>query len=363
MPLLILLLSLVVSSCGRPKDNAMRGEQPFIARGENKVFLSLEHSQDASLLRQKLLNTIVQSALKEPLRKASDSIGFRDEFIIGNTKKDILAQDEVIYKENEQWMSKVIVSYQDRLEVYFVPDQILISRLVAVLNLKADADRDFLWVKPHLSATAKGSTFYLLSFNHDDLIANDEHFFQEDYDWGSDYSTKELNILKNQKIEIRVNYNFLTQSGVPQRFNGSNRLNCSRDLVEAGAFCGQHYYTRIVNGGSFEKTQMTDLTKLGLEIEIGNNFFNPVQLEAHLESDGLFTISANPSELMDLNFYKIAFKTFTPPAYIKKVVNYDLTPGCNPIHTSTTEAFSAQSSFSIRLKVMGRGERLRSIIF
>jgi hypothetical protein len=363
MPLLILLLSLIISSCGRPKDNAMRGEQPYIARGENKVFLSLEHPHDASLLRQKLLNTVVQSALKEPLRKTSDKIFFRDEFIINNTKRDILAQDEVIYKENELWMSKVIVSYQDRLEVYFVPDQILISRLVAVLNLKADADREFLWVNPHLSATAKGSTFYLLSFNHDDLIANDESFYQEEYDWGADYSTKELNILKNQKLEILVNYNFMAQTGVPQRFKGSNSLKCSWEYIESGTFCGQHYYTRIVNGGSFEKAQMNDLAKLGLDIEVGKKFYNPTQLNAHLVSDGFFKISVNPSELVDLDSYRIAFKAFTPPAYIKKVMNYDLTPGCNPIHTSATEAFSAQSSFKIRLKVIGRGERLRSIFY
>lgn len=363
MRLLILLLSLVLSSCGRPKDNAMRGERPFIARGENKVFLSIDHPNDVSLLRQKLLNTVVQSALKDPLRKTSDSISFRDEFIINNMDKDILLQDEVIYKENEQWMSKVIVSYRDRLEVYFVPDLILVSRLIDVLNLKADADREFLWVNPHLKSTAKGSTFYLLSLNHDDLIANDEYFYQEEYDWGADYSTKELNILKNQKVEIKVNYDFLVQTGVPQRFLGSNRLKCSRDLVEAGGFCGQHYYTRIVNGGSFEKTQMTDLANLGLDIEIGDKFFNPSQLNAHLESDGFFKILLNPSEMVNLISYKIAFRALPPPAYIKKVMNYDLTPGCNPIHSSATEAFGAQSRFNIRLKVMGRGERLRSIIF
>jgi hypothetical protein len=360
MPLLILLLTLIISSCGSPKDNAMRGEQSFLSRNENKVFMTIDHSK-SSLLRQKLLNTVVQSAFKEPLVKKEHVVESRDEFIIGDKRQEMLIQDEVIYKENEQWMTKVVVSYEDRLEIYFVPDGILVSRLITVLNLKPDNSRTFLWVNPRINSTQRGNTLYLLSLSHDDLILNDQDFYQEEYKLGNQFSEKVFSILKNQKIKLKVNYEFFVQAGVTVQFKGANPFKCTRELAEMGD-CSGHHYKRVVNGGSFEKTEMLNFDLLGFEVVIDNKSFLPTNLRAVHVAAGSFSAFIDTNELVDQDSYNISFKTSSPAALLRPSHNFDITPGCRPAHTSYTEAFGTQSNFSIEMVIFGRGEKLRTII-
>lgn len=354
MPIFILLFTLLLSSC-KTKNNSLSTEQKSIS--ESTVSLSIADPDGQSLIRHKLLNIIVQNSLQKPLLSNDHAIAKGDELIVGDKKSTMSFGEERDFSQNEKWLSKVVVSFHDRLEIYFVKDGLYVSKLPELLGLHAGAERVFRWVDVPLSKTSKGHTYYLVSLNREDLMENDSQFFQEEINLSEGHSGKVFHILKRQKVEVMVDYEYSVQAGAIQEFSGRFITRCTRDMMDTG-LCGPCYYKRLMPGGAYEKSEVKDLNQLGFAISINENQFPLSSLSASKGPSNQFQFSLKRDEAFDLEI-----KPGNSSSEERTSRNSEMPAGCKSGHNANTELFASKSIFKIKIKVLGRGEALHSLVF
>lgn len=373
---LILLLS-TFGACGK-KSNQINSDRLFTVKEEldNKkevitntelsvpsvipsfVFeraLTIPHSGNISTIRSKLLNKIVETSYPSSEIISSHTIQIHDELqnieLTENELKD--------YEIKEKILTKVIVSFSDREEVYFVQEKILAQDLISILGLKLEENRKLKIVSTPYRETYFGLTFHIVSVNHEDLMLNDQSYYNSD----SIISNFQEKIMHEsyKKILLKIGYDFKVQSLSPVSYVAPV-VRCNKDLKEAG-MCGPGCnFTTDLPANDYKKTNPKNLLDIGLVLRYGNKEMRIDQLELIDFREGYFEINLdsinNLNKEATFEFLKIA-----NPVYSGASGHYNFGSGCHSIDKSQVSPYGLNtlSNFSFKMTTFGRGEELKKI--
>lgn len=353
MPYLLILLSLIFVSCKQQKTNAL-SEAGVKSHLEQSAFLTVKNTQATSFFRGKILNTFVEE--KFPTGLIAMQMKNRDEL------KHYAMDDRslVLYGEKEKNSAKVIVSYSDRSEVFFLPENIPLETLAASLNLKPEAHKVFKWVTTNTTKTFNGVVLYLVSMNLEDIVKNDQNYFNEVIDLKNEFAGKKIGVTDGVVLEFKIAYSGYQQAEVAQSFEGA-RISCRRESLESGE-CGKCSFQRSVPAGHYLKIENLPLSESGITLRLGErvyllNEFNPV-----VESNGLkLTINASDYDLRNVEDSELMVSKLE--ALSKFSPNYGHSGYCPDRSGGSVIGLDRKVEASVLVTVRGRGTELLKDVF
>ena len=353
-----IILSLIFTfvSCGKKENKLLKGAVSVEAI-EQKDFLTIPHEYNKSLIRSKLLNIIVEKDFPALVDNPDNAVKARDEL----NKFDISDRDLKNYQQKEKEFTKVIVSYVDKEEIYFVEERILFTELIKKLELYPEGgDRVLKMFSSNNERTYKGGVVYIISVNHRDLMENDRAFYKEKINMNKN----SIVIDSNKTAILSVNYDFFMQKVAVQNFQYTKILRCSRDLIEAGTPCGTPCeYKRHMPSGDFEKVGQPNLNDLGFNLKYTDSLMTTHQLEISKKQDGLFEIEIKYYELSDEDFFTLEMVQTPSSSYPRSAPGFDYNHMCEAGQRNVNGNITLQSkvNFSMALTLLGRGAELKKI--
>ena len=347
MRIFLILLTLSMVSCG--KENFIGSNKPRVLV-DQKSFLTINDEAATALFRSNILNAIVEKEL--PSSTNIHEVGYREELQeFSMTEKDLKS-----YKEKEATMAKVVVSFPERTEIYFLPEGVFVSDLVEVLELSEDSERVFKLITSDDTKTYKGGVFYLVSLNHNDLMVNDKKFFQTTLHLKNDFNKRQIPLDPNRVFKIDVDYNFYKETLTTQAVTKPAPL-CTVELIEAG-MCGPCHYREGVGSGHYEKTQVRSLSDLGFKVSVNGKDL-PLTEIGSLTKEGSVHIDIPSFEIY--NSAVMFLSTSSSPVYYETYESVDFLGACQNVPKTKLVNFQSRAEFSVTVNIWGRGEELKVI--
>lgn len=353
--LILITLATVLVSCGK-KENTL-GSSVVTAAFEQKDFLTIPHEENASLIRSKLLNIIVEQTFPAQTLNPENSLKKNDEL----KNFDMSERDLRNYQDKEKGFSKVIVSYPDREEVYFVPERVLVVNLVSELELAAGTDRVLKMLPSDNDKTFKGGVFYIVSLNHSDLMKNDQRFYSIETSNMKNLTNQSLLIDSFKSVILSIDYDFYIQKLVTQSF-ATKAARCTRDTIESGE-CGRVCsYKRDMPAGDFEKASETSLNNLGLSVKYADRSVGLNDVEIVNKKDGHFEVKIENVEALADNF-TLQIAQSSSATYQRSANGYAYSNDCQGHEKNIYGNVTIQSkvNFSVTMTTFGRGAELKKI--
>jgi hypothetical protein len=111
-------------------------------------------------------------------------------------------------KNYEKHFAKLIVSYANREEVYYVPEESNHEWLLENLHIERNTSNNYIWINKKLS---KGKTSFLISTNKEEILKNEVNFIKKD----SIVETMSELHLSNISQFQKVSYNIEAKHAAP----------------------------------------------------------------------------------------------------------------------------------------------------
>lgn len=352
--LIIITLAALVS-CGKKENNL--GSSVSIEAFEQKNFLTIPHDEKNSLIRSKLLNSIVEQSFPALVNNSENLVKKNDEL----NKFEMSERDLKNYQEKEKAFSKVIVSYSNREEIYFVPAKIPVANLVKELELSVETDRVLKLMPVDNVKTYSGGTIYIVSANHADLMKNDQLFYQTKSEAMNNFTNQSLLIDSYKSVVLSVDYDFYLQKLSTQAFTG-NTVRCTPEAREEGSCGAQCTYKRNMPSAEFEKVNEKSLEKLGFSVRLADKMISVNDLVVMNQKDGHFEVKIGLQEIVGDNF-TLGIVQMPSVNYQRSAPGFDYTEICRGSYRSVNGNVTIQSkvNFSVTVNVFGRGAELKKI--
>lgn len=352
--ILILIILSALVSCGKKQANNL-GSSVSMVVFEQKVFTTIRKGQDKSLIRSKLLNLIVEQTFPPETINPENTVNKHDEL-----HKYVMSDSELnLYEEKEKEFSKVIVSYHDREEIYFLPERVPVINIISELELSAGVDRVFKRVLTDYEKTYKGGVVYLVSLNHRDLMKNDQKFYRAKSDINLvNHSTT---IDNNKSAFLSIDYTVSLQKLVPKKFGG-HIIKCTPELIEAG-MCGlQCAYKKDVPSSEFEIVKEDKIEKLGFRIKYEDMLVNINDMQIMNKKEGYFEVKMDHQEALK-DSYLVTIIQDDSEYYYKMTTGYDYTNMCSESERDVwkNETLSSKVNMVVTMHTFGRGAELLQI--
>lgn len=349
MPYLLILFSLLFIAC--KKENQV-SQHAVVKSSEQKSFITIAHNEGESVFRNKIMNAIVEG--KFPDEKEVSALKKGDELIGYEMNK----RDMELYRQREQESTKLIVSFSDRLEIYFVPKQVVVKGLIDQLGLRAEAQRRFKWLNADEVQTAPGQTLYLISINHEDLMENDKKFYQENYDLRDLPAKKSFSVESYREVLVNLKYQFFREVPVVKNFTGK-KIPCSRELLESGG-CGFCEYKKSIPSGQYQRAFNASLDELGVKMKLDGQDVTLANLAGQLKSAEEVIFRFTPETLVTGVALKIELEKINP---LSRVVNLPVERNhlCTEDEGRGSITLGNKAHVDLKVTILGRGEKLRSI--
>ncbi len=349
MPYLVLLLCLVFSAC---KKGHQVSHLASVSSNEQRSFIVIAHAEGESVIRNKLLNAIVEE--KFPQGREESIIKESDE-LKGHAMSE---RDIKFYSEKESLMTKLVVSFSDRTEIYFLPPQMFVSDIAGSLNLAPEANKTFKWLKREGELTEAKKTLYLVSVNHEDLMENDKKYYKEFFDLKDLSVRTTFKVEKFREVILGLNYQFFKERPVMQNFTGRT-VKCNRDLAEAG-MCGQCVYKKLVPSGFFDKIENPSLDELGVYLSLDDQNVFLSGLGPQMIAPGQVSFQLKVESFAGQSLLKIDLEKRAPGSYSvgSNAVRDHL---CKGDEGAGNISLNISSQLELKVEILGRGERLKEI--
>lgn len=261
--------------------------------------------------------------------------------------------------QNEKKATKLIVSYTDRIEVYFIPEYVPLELIISKLGLKAEEERTFRWIKTDVSKTYNGARLYLVSLNIDDIIKNDQSFFEEAYDYNNQYLGQKIKLAPGKMIEIDFAYNILIQNEETSSFTGIG-TSCTRDLIEAG-MCGPCHYSRNTPAESYSKVTDFPISDMGVAVRMNDNIFNISEMKSKITS-GNIKINIDSTDFNFTRSIDIEIISNGITSLKKYTSGHSYSGFCKSTSNGEEINLKRKLDASVKIKVLGRGSAILSNI-
>lgn len=349
MPYVLFFLCLLLGACGK-KSNII-STPSVVSTSEQRSFIVIAHEKGSSVFRNKALNSIVET--KFPSNNPNFEIKKGDELL----GYDMSERDRAFYEHNERTMAKVIVSFTDRLEIYFVPRKVAIPEITSQLKLTPEAERKFKLINPNGRYTEEGNTLYLISVNYEDLMENDKKFYQENFDLQDLKERSAFYVESYKEMVLSMSYEFFKERDITKLFTGPT-IKCSRDLIEAGT-CGRCEYKKSVPSGNFDKIANPSLDDLGVGLKLDGETIKMGNLTAEMLAPGSVVFHLAPQALDVSVTLKVELEKKALPTY-RISENVEELTYCASVPRGYI-TLASKSSLSLKVKMLGRGEKLKDV--
>lgn len=350
--LIVLIFVTVLSSC---KNSQQLGSTAIPKVFESKSFLTLDFDLDDSILRRKLLNAFVVEQVGDN-HFLDDKIKNGDEFEFIKMKLDLNKRDLELYKVREKTHAKLVVSYSDKTEIFFLPPSVLLSEALATLNLNTKREQKF-YLRGHSKFTSAGQIIYGTYFSQDDLVVNDRHFYQVELLEKSLFMKGPIKIDEGQVASLYIAYKYFLEGVTDRKFSGQARA-CTRDLMEAG-MCECTYHKNVSNQ-KIELKKPDSLEDLGLSFLLDGKLLTLNDLGVLNENQKTNEISidldfSSFSDNRKISFLFVQHKQLVK-SFLSKAGNFE--GNCYRSEGSTTEFLKAEVEIEGKMIIKGRGYKL-----
>lgn len=339
MRIALIILSILAMSCKKENviDNPIQSLSVF-----SRNALVIKHDENASLMRNKILNSFVEE--KFPSNNLAFSIGVHDELL----DADILQRDLNDYIEYEKSMSKLVVSFSDRLEIYFLPEGFPMTETASILNLKTEPGRTFKWIKHSTVKAYPGGKFFLASLNFEDIVKNDQNFFQENKGFNKNVRQLSYTLTPGTALEVTGEFDVYRQKEAIAEVIGEYTF-CRYDRKLPG--CGQCIYKMESVLNEFEKMPAPSITEIDLRIKLNDSDFSIDEMKPEL-SERRFKFIIN-SEDKNVKMALSAGRDYVDE--VKNVDGFDYNISCGDKKVKETHRVKKKMEVSFQMKVLGRG--------
>lgn len=284
MKTLLLILSVFALSACKGTSNKTSASQNVSAYVQ-KAYMTIPHNDDSSLLREKLLHLKLSSLLKQTTALKIEKL---DQFKFARETFQTNTSEQFDYEKQKESSAEIVVSYDDHLEIYFVPTGILRDQVSADLNLKAEEGRILGWMPGTPTTLLKGQTYFVLSASKADLLLNDQKYSVVKIPASSD--TKTIHKFSPyQKVLLSFSLESFSPEITIASVSGGAQAVCKSDMREAG-LCEPCMAKIEKTSGKFVK-QPWSLQQFGLVLLINGKETQVQALAPKLdEKTGMMTV-------------------------------------------------------------------------
>ncbi|MBC7540033.1 MAG: hypothetical protein H7281_14515 [Bacteriovorax sp.] len=347
--LTLLFLSVACKNINSTSSDPNARNLPF----DNSAYLSIPHHDDQSILRRKLLNlSLSNQLLKNDEVDENSKVKNGDEFNFTNDGFNPSSLNLEEYKKIRANAAEVIVSYKDRLEIYFVPTGIERSKALAQLGVITEPGATLSWVDSPDNFLLKNKVYYLLSATKNNLLENDVHFNQQKISLGNDFNEKVLSFSNNQILELEVNVDYSLRETTLVVLRGQN-VKCTRDMHEAGV-CDPCQYKLEAPTNRFIKIPLETSELVDLDIIINGKNYPLNELNPIKDLNGIFRVNLNLKKLVKTDMASIEIHQNTQYPVLKKVQALEMESTCAIKNVSNTIDITPTVKINLELNVKGR---------
>jgi hypothetical protein len=350
MRIALIILSILAMSC--KKENVIDNPTPSL-RAFSRNALTIKHDENASLMRNKILNSFVEE--KFPSNNVANAINVHDELL----DADMIQRDLSDYIEYEKNMSKLVVSFSDHLEIYFLPTGFPIDKATSILNLKTESGRVFRWIKHSAVKANPGGKFFLASVNLEDIVKNDQNFYQENKGANKNVRQLSYNVVPGTALEVTGEFDLYRQKETVVEVLGTNTYCRYAHGLGGDPGCGQCKYKMESVSNEYEKMPSPSITEIGLKIKLNEGDYSIDELKPEL-SERHFKFVIN-GEDRNVNFALSAGRDYSDDT--KTVAGFDYNISCSEKNAQTTNRIKKKLEVSFQMRVLGRGtEFLKNVM-
>lgn len=348
MRFLLLSFLILSASCGKKENSVLAVKSTSSVT--QKSFITISHPEGDSRFREKLLNAVVEE--KFPSADNKYALAFREEL----ENAQLNDSEFNLYKENENSMAKVVVTYTDRTEIYFLPEGIALDKIAARLDIKPEHLPKFRILKHSYTITGKGQVYYLVDASYEELMLNDQSFFETEINFKNQFTAKTISLEPGTRAEVFVNYQaYLEQMGQVTRQGRSGRM--TRDMIEAGVDACT--YKTYVPTGTFEKFSDFSLVDLGFALKINGKTLSLNEMKNQKLKEGFLKVNVAATDMIKNG--KLEAVVTNSTAIQKEVNGFGYEGYCASMSDRSTISLTSRVDFQVMVKIYGRGEKLRAV--
>jgi hypothetical protein len=344
-----LFLSVACKNTNTTSTDPYARNLPF----NNAIYLSIPHQDDQSILRRKLLNLSLNDQLKN-IDEVDESAKIKngDEFKFANNsfKSSVLNLAE--YEKFKSNAAEVIVSYNNRLEIYFVPTGIERKKALAQLGVTAGPEAKLSWVGETDTFLVKDKVYFLLSASKINLLENDAYFSQQKISLGDYFNEKMFTFSNNQILELEVNVDY-SQKETEFAVLRGQKIKCTRDMQEAGV-CDPCNYKLETPTGRLVKKDLESSELVDLDIIINGKIYPLKELSPVKTPNGNFKVILNLKKLIKTERASVQIFQNTQYPVLKQVQAVEVAPTCESKNISNTIDITPTVKMNLELNVKGR---------
>ena len=310
---------------------------------DTKSFLSIPHHNAKTSIRNVLLNAFVEPNISKS--------GFKARIELDSSPMS--ASELKRYEEKELEFAKILVSHSSIAEVYFVPANIHLRDLPAKLGLTSETGKKLKWLNSDDDdVTVLGKSYFLVSLNHNDLIANDLLFYSKTIVLNENFNNAPLRLAVGSKVEVNVQYSYFQENVMvadPREVDGG--------CVEIICRCT---IQEEIKSGVFSPAQIATLSDLNFLMAINGQWELVNESKVKSATNGSFSFEVNPN-LLHTKEYDLQFMKNEASGISQRFNTHIITGMCYQPDTSHNGVLKRKANFSVTVNVLGRGENLRQI--
>lgn len=324
---------------------------------DNSAYISIPHQEGQSILRRKLLNLSLTNQLKKAENPAvmdeEMKIQEGDEFNFTNDAFQSSSLNLEEYKTFKSNAAEVVVSYQNRLEIYFVPTGIARNKAFTQLGVIEEADATFTWVESPDDFLVKGKVYYLLSSTKTNLKENDGYYNQQKISLGEQFNEKILSFSSNQIVELELNVNyFLKETYNSLTINRPVKF-CTLDMRDAEMCNSCSFKLEKLTGGLINKPlENSDL--IDLDIIINEKKYPFKDLNPIKAKNGNFIVTLNLKKMSAVNGIIFQIRQNPPSQVFRNVAATEVSSYCRDSNTTLLLDMTPVVKMNAELNVKGR---------
>ncbi len=354
---LALMVSFLIlfSACGKKNTTStdLRVRKNFY---NPSAYLTISHHLEDSILRRKLLNSILDSRIEvNPKQVEKSLITDEDEFKFSGDKNLFSNYNLEEYKSLSENSAKLIVSFEDRLEIYFLPSGILREKVITDLHLEASEQRHFDWIQSDVEFLTKGKIYYLVSSKKTDLLDNDIYFHNQFLALGESFNEKIFTFSKNQVIELNLAVDYNEKEVIVSTLRGQS-IKCTKDMREAG-MCDPCFYKIEELTGQIVKNSLQTTQLIDFDITINGKKYSLADFHPMKVTNGSFKILIDLKKIIANEFASVQFTKNAQPTMTKLVRTFEETSMC--AHHNVESNFDITPTVNMNLDLNVRGRTLK----